>query len=143
MHLVEDGVMGPRQVGASLEVKREATAEVHGISTERAGTDEVALDTAVAGVLEHPEIVEPEVRQVVMRPQGIEAIVPSAPLLVAGPLTGIEVETQMAVFPLGLIVGGPRTVAAGEAHGPCAVETCLHTEVRCQRSGIDEVIAHS
>ena len=40
------------------------------------------------------------------------------------------------------VVGGPGTVAGGEADGPYAVEPVVEADVGCERCVVEQVVAH-
>ena len=123
MYTVVFTVMGPRDIGTRLDIDTKALTKVPGIAAERTRTDEVSLDTVMTGILEHTEIVKIEVGEVVVYPQGVEAIEISTPWGPCRPLTTEDVDADVPVFPCCLVVVGPRTEASGDTECPRAVHT--------------------
>lgn len=142
VYAVVHPVVGPCEVGTALHVDAESAAEVPGISAEGSCADDVALDAVVASVAEHSKVSHLEVGEVIVHPQCIVTVVPSAPRCSCRPLAAIEVDAEVAVLALSRVVGGPWTESAGDTESPRTVEACLKTEIGCQRGGIDKIIPH-
>lgn len=142
VYAVVHPVVGPREVGTSLHVDAESAAEVPGISAEGSCADDVALDAVVASVAEHSEVSHLEIGEVIVHPQCIVTVEPPSPRCSFRPLAAIDVDTEVAVLALCRVVGGSWTETAGDTESPRAVETCLKTEIGCQRGGIDKIIPH-
>jgi hypothetical protein len=87
MGLVVETVMEVGKVEARLRLHRPVPAQRPGVTAKGAEGEEVALHAVMTGIAEHPKIVEPDIREVIMHPPGGTAIVPACPRLrgVIGP----------------------------------------------------------
>ena len=126
---------------AEFAFHAEPAVEPPRASVEESDGGQVAFQTVVAHGLVHAEG-ELDVAHVVVAVDEVESPIAFVEGGVGPPAQfgRNEEVTPLASF---VIVGGPRTVAAGDTEGPVFCHAHIHTQIRCERNVIDQIVAHS